>query len=235
MRRVLGLPTWQLLVVLVGVSAAFRAAFAEAIPTPWIAPDELIYAELGRAFWRTGHLTLFGEPTRFVSFVSPVLAGLPLSLHDREMGYRLLQTLQAVVMSLAAVPTYLWARSFASRGWALVAAALALVPPSLAYSGLVMTEVAFYPAFVLATWAVWRALEEPRPRRQAWALAAIVLLCAVRLQGFVVGLAYLTAIISLGTPYILYVTAWLLLFGKAGPVNQLYRQLTGTADLLIDV
>ena len=48
-------------------------------------------------------------------------------------------------------------------------------------------------------------------------------------------LAYLTAIISLGTPYILYVTAWLLLFGKAGPVNQLYRQLTGTADLLIDV
>ena len=40
-------------------------------------------------------------------------------------------------------------------------------------------------------------------------------------------LAYLTAIISLGTPYILYVTAWLLLFGKAGPVNQLYRSVTG--------
>jgi hypothetical protein len=194
MRRVLGLPTWQLLVVLVGVSAAFRAAAAETIPTPWIAPDELIYAELGRAFWRTGHLTLFGEPTRFFSFVSPVLAGLPLSLHDLETGYRLLQALQAVVMSLAAVPVYLWARSFVSRGWALVAAALVLVPPSLAYSGLVMTEVAFYPAFVLAAWAVWRALDEPTPRRQAWALAAIVLLCAVRLQGFVVGLAYLTAI-----------------------------------------
>ena len=48
-------------------------------------------------------------------------------------------------------------------------------------------------------------------------------------------LAYLTAIISLGTPYILYVTAWLLLFGKAGPVNQLYRTLTGTSDVLIDV
>jgi iron(III) transport system permease protein len=33
------------------------------------------------------------------------------------------------------------------------------------------------------------------------------------------GLAYLTSIISLGTPYILYVSAWLLFFGKAGPVN----------------
>lgn len=48
-------------------------------------------------------------------------------------------------------------------------------------------------------------------------------------------LAYLTAIISLGTPYILYVTAWLLLFGKAGPVNQLYRSLTGNSDVLINV
>jgi iron(III) transport system permease protein len=48
-------------------------------------------------------------------------------------------------------------------------------------------------------------------------------------------LAYLAAIISLGTPYILYVGAWLLVLGKAGPVNQLYRALTGNADPLIDV
>ena len=48
-------------------------------------------------------------------------------------------------------------------------------------------------------------------------------------------LAYLTAIISLGTPYILYVTAWLLFFGKAGPVNQLYRYVTGTSDILVNI
>jgi hypothetical protein len=57
-----------------------------------------------------------------------------------------------------------------------------------------MTEVAFSPAFVLAAWAVWRALLRPEPRAQAWAFGAIVLLCAVRLQGFVVALAYVTAI-----------------------------------------
>ena len=49
------------------------------------------------------------------------------------------------------------------------------------------------------------------------------------------GLAYVTAIISLGTPYILYVSAWLLVFGKAGPVNQLYRTLTGASDVLINI
>jgi len=193
-RRLLGYPTWVLLAALVGVSAALRDWAAETIPTPWINPDELIYADLGRAFWRTGHLTLFGEPTRFFSFVYPAFAGLPLSLADVQGGYSLLKALQAIVMSLAAVPVYLWTRRLVMREWALVAAALALVPPSLAYSGLIMTEVAFYPAFVLAAWAVWKAVAYPMLRTQAWAFAAIVFLCAVRLQGFVVALAYLTAI-----------------------------------------
>ena len=48
------------------------------------------------------------------------------------------------------------------------------------------------------------------------------------------GLAYVTTIISLGTPYILYVTAWLFLLGRAGPFNDGFRQAGGTG-LLIDV
>ena len=41
-------------------------------------------------------------------------------------------------------------------------------------------------------------------------------------------LAYVTAIVSLATPFILYVTAWIYLLGRAGPLNDVYRQLTGT-------
>ena len=48
-------------------------------------------------------------------------------------------------------------------------------------------------------------------------------------------LAYLTTIISLGTPYVLYVSAWLFLLGKAGPLNAMYRNLTGSGDLLFNV
>jgi iron(III) transport system permease protein len=48
-------------------------------------------------------------------------------------------------------------------------------------------------------------------------------------------LAYLTAIVSLGTPYILYVMAWLFLFGRAGPVNQFYQWLTGSNAILFNV
>jgi iron(III) transport system permease protein len=48
-------------------------------------------------------------------------------------------------------------------------------------------------------------------------------------------LAYLTTIISLGTPYVLYTSAWLLLLNKSGPVNSLYRDLTHSTGFLIDV
>ncbi|MBN9241261.1 MAG: iron ABC transporter permease [Mesorhizobium sp.] len=47
-------------------------------------------------------------------------------------------------------------------------------------------------------------------------------------------LATLTAIVSLGTPYVLYVMAWLYLLGHSGPVNQLYRALTGSSGVLFD-
>jgi iron(III) transport system permease protein len=36
---------------------------------------------------------------------------------------------------------------------------------------------------------------------------------------------HVTSIISLGIPYVLYIVAWLLLFGKSGPINQLMSSL----------
>ncbi len=81
------------------------------MPSPWIAADEQTYAELGRSLWQHGSLTVLGAPTGFYSLVYPALAGLPLSLSDRALGYDLLKALQALVMSLTAVPVYLWART----------------------------------------------------------------------------------------------------------------------------
>ena len=130
---------WRILLLVVGLSAALRLRAAESIPTPWIAPDELTYAELGRSFWQTGKFAILGTPTAFFSVLYPLLAGLPLSLGDRETGYELVKTLNAVVISLTALPVYLWGRELVSRRWALVAAAITLAAPCLAYAGLIMT------------------------------------------------------------------------------------------------
>ncbi|CAH1661399.1 ABC transporter permease [Chelatococcus asaccharovorans] len=48
-------------------------------------------------------------------------------------------------------------------------------------------------------------------------------------------LAYISAIISLGTPYIIYVSAWLYILGRAGPVNGLYRALVDSTGTLFNV
>ena len=46
---------------------------------------------------------------------------------------------------------------------------------------------------------------------------------------------YVAAIISLGIPYVLYIVAWLLLLGKAGPVNAILQHLLGGAGPYINV
>ena len=49
------------------------------------------------------------------------------------------------------------------------------------------------------------------------------------------GLAFVTTIVSLGTPYILYVTGWLYLLGRSGPINVTWKLITGRMDNLFDV
>src|SRR5262249_47760795 len=116
-------------------------------------------------------------------------------LGDLARGYSLLKLLQAFVMSVAAIPVYLWARPLAGKGWALVAAACTLALPALAYSGLIMTEVEFLPTMALAAWAISRAVARPTLAAQALALGAVLLAAATRLQALVLGPAIVTAIV----------------------------------------
>ena len=48
-------------------------------------------------------------------------------------------------------------------------------------------------------------------------------------------LAYIAALVSLGTPYLIYVIAWLFLVGKNGPVNGLIRALTGNPEAGLNI
>jgi Dolichyl-phosphate-mannose-protein mannosyltransferase len=193
--RLRAIPGWAVVAALVAVSTLLRWWAASRVPTPWIVPDEVIYAKLGQSLYADGSFELLGEPTRFYSLLFPALIGLPLSLDDLALGYDLLKPLQALVMSLAAVPVYLWGRSLVSKWWALAAAALTLTIPGLAYSGLVMTEVLFYPVSALAVWAIASALARPTLARQALALASILIASATRLQGAVLGAVLVTALV----------------------------------------
>ena len=47
--------------------------------------------------------------------------------------------------------------------------------------------------------------------------------------------AWLTAVISLGTPYVLYVTAWLFLLGRSGPLNEFLASLRADRSIQFNV
>ena len=117
-----------------------------------------------------------------------------MSLHDLALGYSLLKVLQALVMSLTAVPVYLWGRTLMRKRWALVAATLTLALPALAYSGLVLSDVVFYPVFVLAAWATATVVRAPTRRSNLLFVLAFGLAVATRLQAVVLLPVFLTAI-----------------------------------------
>src|SRR5207247_10719072 len=107
----------------------------------------------------------------------------------------IVKALQPLVMSLAAVPVYLWGRALMPPRWALAAAGLTLAVPGLLYTGLLMTHVVYYPVATLALWLIARALERETRHDQLLACAAILLALATRLQAVVFLAALVTAIL----------------------------------------
>lgn len=99
--------------------------------------------------------------------------------------YGLAKAINAVLMTLAAIPVYLWGVRLAPRRYALIAVALTLLLPSLFYTGELMTENAFFPAFVTSAFAIGLVLERPTLFRQGLMLVALLATVAVRFQGVV--------------------------------------------------
>jgi hypothetical protein len=181
------------LAALVLVTTGLRAWAAVDVPGPWIAPDEMVYGLLGRSLYLHGSLAVVGGATPFYSLLTPALAGLPPRVFGPATGHDVLQGLQALVMSLAAVPVYLWGRSLVPPRAALIAAALTLSVPGLAYAGLVMTEVLFYPLLVLAAWAIAESIARPSARVHALLVVAVTAAVATRLQALVLLPVFVTA------------------------------------------
>ena len=181
--------------VLVAVAAAAHVVAVWGLAALWIAPDEPTYGMLGRSLWHSGRLALLGVEGPFYGIVYPALAGLPLTAFGTADGIRALQILQPLVMSLTGVVVYAWACRLVAPRWALLAGALALAIPAFVYSGLLMTEVAFYPIATVALLAMARALETPSLERQAVAVTAILLASLTRLQALALLPVLITAIV----------------------------------------
>ena len=169
---------------IVALSALVRAVISVDAISPWVLPDELVYSDLARSIAAGGRpavrgVPVFGWGEVYPTLVAPVWA----LVDDRYVAYHAALAVGAVLMSLAAVPAYLLARLFVSRTPSLLVAALTVLVPSLSYTGALLTENAFYPLFVLALYAICRAVRRPTAGAQAFALVALGLVVFTRIQG----------------------------------------------------
>jgi hypothetical protein len=172
------------LLLLVAVSVGARFVASLGFDAPWIAPDEMIYGILGRSFWKTGHMQLLAGNAPFYGFY-PLVAGLPLAAFGTTGGLVALKLLQAVLMTSASVVAYVWTRPLVGSRWALAAAAMTISLPALAYSGMIMSEAAFFPAATLTLWLLSLALVEPSRRNQGLVIVGLLVTVAMRFQGVV--------------------------------------------------
>jgi hypothetical protein len=172
------------LVLMLGIAALTRLWLARDISAPWIMMDEVVYSELAKSFASSGEFLIREYPTALFTLYAILIAP-AWRFQSVDTAYTLTKAINVGLMTLAAVPVFFWARRIASPGYGLLATGLVLAMPAYVYTGTVMTENAFFPAFVLATFAIALALERPTLLRQALVFAAVAIACAVRIQGLV--------------------------------------------------
>lgn len=151
--------------------------------TPWVFTDELEWTQISRSIAATGHAARRGEPVNFKSLYPYVLAPL-WWIHSTAAAYAAIKYANAVLMALAAVPTYLLARMMISRRAAAVVAALSVLIPGMAYASSLIPEVLAYPWYALCSWLIVRALTTRRPGAIVLAAAASVVAILVRAPQF---------------------------------------------------
>lgn len=151
--------------------------------TPWVFTDELEWSQISRAIATTGHAARRGQPIFFKSLYAYVIAPC-WWIHSTASAYTAIKYVNAVVMSLAAVPTYLLARMYVSRRAAVTVAVLSIAIPGMSYAGAIVPEVLAYPWYALCSYLIIRCFARGGRLDYALATAACVVAGLIRWPQF---------------------------------------------------
>ncbi|HET6616326.1 MAG TPA: hypothetical protein VFH69_00785 [Gemmatimonadota bacterium] len=216
------------LTLIIGLSSVLRGGIGVRIPSPWILPDEIVYSELAKSIAAGNRPSVRGVPVFgwgevYPTFIAPAWA----LFEDPVQAYHAALVINALLMSSAAVPAYLLARLFITRRASLVVSAMSVLVPSMAYTGVVMTENAFYPVFLFSVYLIARAVRRPTAGNQALALLGLGIVTFTRIQGLALvgayaGSVFLYALTGSVRPRVylqrFILTAAMALFLSLGPV-----------------
>ncbi|MEW6583779.1 MAG: glycosyltransferase family 39 protein, partial [Actinomycetota bacterium] len=185
---------WELPVLALVVVAGALYAFLQALGrvTPWIFPDELLYAEAQRALVGRGRFGVADEIG--VDGILHTIVHAPLWLlggvSDAFTG---IKAVNSVLWACAAIPVFLLARRYVGAWAALAAAAAAISIPAVVYTGTLMQEPVAYPLAATVVLLGVRLLERPTVRGAVGVAVATAAAAGVRSQLVAIGVAVLLA------------------------------------------
>jgi hypothetical protein len=184
---------------IVGASIAVRAVVGWLRATPMFFPDEYTYAALGRSLAEGAGPTIRGGSVHLPALLQPLVTAPAWFVADIELAYRIVQTMGAVAMSVAAVPVFLLARRLGlAQPVALALAGLAVAGPALLYASWILSEPFAYPLMLTAALAGTAALSRPSRPAQLAFVGLAVLAAFARLQFAVLPLCFMAAIVLMG-------------------------------------
>ena len=187
-------------VALIAAASAIGRTFAGWLrASPIYFPDEYIYSEVGRSIADHGRPLVRGASPHFPALLQPLLTAPAWLFDDVGTSFRVIQTVNAIVMSLAAFAVYWLARRLAVGPWLAVGmAAFAVAIPDMFYSAWVLADPFSYPLVLAAIGAAAVALARPTKRGQIAFFALAGLATLARVQFVVLPACFVLATLMLG-------------------------------------
>jgi hypothetical protein len=181
---------------LVAASTLLRAVLVTFVHSPTVFSDELGYTRLAQSIGLHGRLALFDNAGLSYSPLYPLIISPIYALGaSAPTAYAAIKLVNALLISLALIPTYRIARFALPRSLSLLAAGVAAFVPLMVYPGFTLSENAAYPLCLLALWALLESLRLPSIGKDFLLVVSIVLATAARVQLIVLVPVALTAVV----------------------------------------
>lgn len=169
------------------------------IVMPFWSGDEYAYKSIAAGIWHFGQNgvltdTMVAHSVDLPNLLYPYLISPAFMLGENfYFGVRLIN---AIVINAAIFPCYLIARKFLDRIPALAATSISIAIPFVNLGAFAVTEILFFPLFLLSIWVAIESIDRPRSIRWnvIFGVVAAVLL-NVRLNALVLLPAYLLALL----------------------------------------
>ena len=139
------------LAAVVAASFVIRTALAWLRAVPALFPDEYIYSSIGRSIAESGRPLIRGGFANFPALLEPIVTAPAWLIGDVDTGFRVVQAIGALAMSLAAVPVFLIAKRLGLSSWvSLALGVFAVLVPDLLYASFISAEALEYPLVLVS-------------------------------------------------------------------------------------